>query len=231
MKLRIQFEKLGAARFTSHKDVVRIFQRCLAASGIPVAYSEGFHPHMKMSFGPPLRTGWESDAEFLDVIVERAPGPLADLCNPILPEGLRISHVSIVPEGTPKLAADISAATYRVTIQARDGLGTDAVSADERRARLERLERRIMDHAGGANEGCPRVVAIETSDLSDRLEITYTSTMLSGRVVVPDDLVAATIGDPETFCTPLRIRRSAQFVERDGKYLSPISRGVVSKTS
>ena len=75
------------------------------------------------------------------------------------------------------------------------------------------------------------VVAIETSDLSDRLEITYTSTMLSGRVVVPDDLVAATIGDPETFCTPLRIRRSAQFVERDGKYLSPISRGVVSKTS
>jgi len=70
VKIRIQFEKLGTVRFTSHKDVVRMFERALGAAGVPVAWSEGFHPHMRMSFGPPLRTGWESHEEFMDITME-----------------------------------------------------------------------------------------------------------------------------------------------------------------
>ena len=233
MRLRIQFEKLGAARFTSHKDIVRIFQRCFAASGIPVAYSEGFHPHMKMSFGPPLRTGWESDAEFLDLTVERAPGRIAELCNGRLPEGLRITHVSIVPEGVARLATDISAATYHISIESDDALGCDAAGMDtaERRDRVERLRERILKLTARTQADVPWLIQAETCDLGDRLEITYTSKMLSGKVVVPDDLVAATVGDPAAFRTPPCIRRRNQFVERDGEYLSPISRGVVRKTS
>ena len=53
---------------------------------------------------------------------------------------------------------------------------------------------------------------------------------LAGVFVLRDGEVAATLGDPETFHMPPRIRRSAQFVRRDGEYLSPISRGVVSKS-
>jgi len=81
VKVRIQFEKRGAIRFTSHKDVVRIFERAFAAAGVPVSYSEGFHPHMRMSFGPPLKTGWESLEEYMDVQLESAMDDMAASVN------------------------------------------------------------------------------------------------------------------------------------------------------
>jgi radical SAM-linked protein len=231
MRLRIQFEKLGPARFSSHKDLVRMFQRCFAAAGIPVAYSEGFHPHMKMSFGPPLRTGWESDAEFLDLVVERPPGLLADVCNAHLPEGMRIVHVAIVPERIPKLASDIGAATYEVTVRSEDCALVRETTPRAEGDPVAELSRRVTSMATNGTSGdTPRVLEARAEHRGDHVGIVYTTTMNSGKVVVPDDLVAATIGDPATFTTPPRVRRTAQFVRRGGEYVSPISRGVVRNT-
>jgi len=109
VKIRIQFEKLGTVRFTSHKDVVRIFERAFGAAGVPVAWSEGFHPHMRMSFGPPLRTGWESREEYMDVTMDGSMDGFASAVNEKLPEGLVITRVVAIDDRTPKLAADMSA--------------------------------------------------------------------------------------------------------------------------
>ena len=51
MKIRIRFSKLGKVRFTSHRDVARIWERALRRAAVPVAYTEGFSPHPKLSFG------------------------------------------------------------------------------------------------------------------------------------------------------------------------------------
>ncbi len=70
--VRIRFAKHGKVRFTSHRDVARIWERALRRAGLPVAYSAGFTPRPKLSFGPALSTGYSSDAEYLDVCLDTA---------------------------------------------------------------------------------------------------------------------------------------------------------------
>lgn len=67
MRLRIQFSKLGKVRFVGHRDVARIMERALRRCGLPVTYSKGFSPRLRMSFGLALPTCYESEAEYLDV--------------------------------------------------------------------------------------------------------------------------------------------------------------------
>lgn len=218
MRLRIQFEKLGSARFMSHKDIVRAFQRCLASCDIPVSFSEGFHPHMRMSFGPPLRTGWNGIQEYMDIFVDRPPGEIAGTCNAILPEGLRITSVSAVAERTPKLASDMRAAAMVVRLSRTD--------AEKAIGDLEDFSVTMRSRFGGTDKD-PRIVDVDVRDDGDTLEFCYTSTMLSGKIVRPDDIVAAMIGDPGELTVPLRVTRTAQFVERDGEYRSPVDKGVL----
>ncbi len=71
-RLRVRYSKTGKIRFTSHRDVVRIWERALRRSGLPVAWSGGYSPRPLLSFGHALPTGAESLAEYLDVSL--APG-------------------------------------------------------------------------------------------------------------------------------------------------------------
>ena len=67
LRLRIRFEKTGKIRFIGHRDVARVTERAVRKVGLPVAYSEGFSPRMRLSFGLALPTGYESDSEYLDL--------------------------------------------------------------------------------------------------------------------------------------------------------------------
>ena len=57
MKTRIKFSKEGNLRFVGHLDMMRYFQKANRRAELPVAYSEGFHPHQIMSFAAPLGMG------------------------------------------------------------------------------------------------------------------------------------------------------------------------------
>ena len=67
MRIRVRFTKTGKIRWTSHRDVARIWERTIRRVRLPIAYSQGFSPHPKMHFGLALSTGHESVAEFLDL--------------------------------------------------------------------------------------------------------------------------------------------------------------------
>ena len=72
MRLRVRFTKLGKVRYTSHRDVARIWERAIRRVGLPVVYTEGFSPRPKVSFGLALPTGYESVGEYLDISVHPA---------------------------------------------------------------------------------------------------------------------------------------------------------------
>lgn len=95
MKVRFRFTKHGKVRFTSHRDLARILERSLRRIGVPVAYSEGFAPRPKLSFGLALPTGFESDAEYFD----------ADLAAPVEPESLVAPLSEALPVGLDVTAA------------------------------------------------------------------------------------------------------------------------------
>lgn len=69
--LRVRFRKVGNLQYISHLDLQRTFSRVLVRAGLPLWYTKGFNPHIKMVFGMPLPVGSESESEFLDIRIER----------------------------------------------------------------------------------------------------------------------------------------------------------------
>ena len=91
MKVRIKFSKEGYLKFIGHLDTMRYFQKALRRAGLPVAYSEGFSPHIIMSFASPLGVGVTSSGEYFDVqfTEEVSTDEIERRLNETMVEGIR----------------------------------------------------------------------------------------------------------------------------------------------
>ena len=118
MKLRAALTKGEEIRFISHLDYAALVERAIRRAKLPVAYSEGFNPHMKFSFASALAVGVTSEAEVMDVELSRPMSqPEAwDRLAAALPPGVRL--LRLVPyEGKAKsLMAAVDRAEYRVRV-------------------------------------------------------------------------------------------------------------------
>ena len=103
--VRIRFAKRGKVRFISHRDVARAFERAFRIEQLPLAFTEGFSPRPKVSFGLALSVGHESDAEYLDVELTEAvdTASLAERLTPALPEGMPATGAVRLIERGPAL--------------------------------------------------------------------------------------------------------------------------------
>ena len=69
--VRLKFCKVGKLQYISHLDLQRAFNRILVRACIPVWYTKGFNPHIKLVFSTPLSVGSESICEYLDIKLSR----------------------------------------------------------------------------------------------------------------------------------------------------------------
>ena len=92
VKLETTFCKKGIMRYISHLDVLRLFQRAVKRAGLPVALSQGFTPHYRISFDKALKLGVESDSEKAVFALERwmDPKEFTIRMNEKLPEGIKV---------------------------------------------------------------------------------------------------------------------------------------------
>ncbi|WP_129124967.1 TIGR03960 family B12-binding radical SAM protein [Geomonas oryzae] len=136
-RIRIRFEKVGRMRFLSHLEMLTLFTRAVGRSGIPIRYSQGFHPHPKFSFATALSVGIESYAEYMDFEVNAGytADELKEALNATLPEGVRVLESSEIPLRAPALSVIMDKVRYRVTLP--DEL---AVSLPEKAAAFLALE-------------------------------------------------------------------------------------------
>jgi radical SAM-linked protein len=118
MKLRVRFSKLGKIRWTSHRDVARMWERAFRRLALPLAYSSGFSPRPRVSFGLALSTGHESLAEYLDIELDgdvAEVGSLVELPERLsgaLPDGMTATAVAEVEPGTPSLQEMVDSCTW-----------------------------------------------------------------------------------------------------------------------
>ncbi|UCG84296.1 MAG: DUF2344 domain-containing protein, partial [Dehalococcoidia bacterium] len=70
-RLRVTFSRSDSLKFISHLDMMRLWQRALRRADIPLAYSQGFSPHPRLSLAAPLAIGVTSSAELMDVFLQR----------------------------------------------------------------------------------------------------------------------------------------------------------------
>lgn len=91
MNVRVGYEKTGRAKYISHLDMMRCMGRTLARAGLPVWYTQGFNPHIYMTFAQPLSLGVESHCETVDFrLEEELPmDQVVSRINACLPEGIR----------------------------------------------------------------------------------------------------------------------------------------------
>ncbi len=123
-RYRFVYEKLGAAAYLSHLDVIRALPRVFRRLGLPLYYSQGFHPKPEMTFGPALSLGVASLCEVVDVKiaadldvahVAHVAALLDDLSAASQP-GLRFVGAARLETGWPSVAKVLDAARYAVGI-------------------------------------------------------------------------------------------------------------------
>lgn len=121
VNLRVFYNKRGRAKYISHLDVTRCMQRAVKRAGLPVWYTEGFNPHIYLTFALPLSLSYESESESMDFRLTRElpAGEVMERLNAALPPDMQVTAVR-PPQHKPE---EIVAAVYavRLAVEGTDG--------------------------------------------------------------------------------------------------------------
>ncbi len=122
-RLRIKYRRGEEVKYISHLDIMRLWQRALNRAGIALAYSEGFHPHPKISLAAPLAVGVTSEAELMDIALSRQASPhfFIAAVNQQLPADFEILQVVPIAESVPSLQSQVRFAEYTVELETERG--------------------------------------------------------------------------------------------------------------
>jgi len=118
-RLRIRFCRGEETKFISHLDIMRLWQRALHRAGIPLAYTEGFSPHPRISLAAPLPVGITSQAELMDIFCTKwvSPHSFTTAVSRQLPPGIKILQVYPVAPTMPSLQSQVGYAEYEVEVE------------------------------------------------------------------------------------------------------------------
>jgi len=117
MRIRLTFSKSGAMQYVGHLDLHRAWERIFRRSGLPLEYSQGFHPQPHINLACALPLGFTSQCEIIDAWFEKELR-LADVREAILgalPPGLMLLGISEVDSSAPALQTQVTAAIYQIT--------------------------------------------------------------------------------------------------------------------
>lgn len=116
MNIRMKFKKHGCMKFIGHLDIMRYFQKAIRRADIDIAYSEGFSPHMIMSFAAPLGVGLTSEGEYVDLQVNSCASSKAavDALNSVMVDGMEVVSFKLLPENVKNAMSSVATADYFV---------------------------------------------------------------------------------------------------------------------
>ena len=221
MRVRLRFSKLGKVRWTSHRDVARMWERAFRRIQLPLAYTQGFSPRPKVSFGLALSTGHESVAEYLDV--ELAPGAAVDVeglpvaLTPALPVGIDVLAAVTVDERAGSLQEEVTSCDWLVEVAgtspaALDGLVGAALAADSLVVTRRRKGHDVTDDVR------PAILSLERLPSADGTAVLAAELATQPRGLRPAELLVALAAGLEEGS----VRRLHQWIQRDGARWEPI---------
>lgn len=224
--VRLRFAKRGKVRFISHRDVARAFERAFRVERLPLAFTQGFAPRPKVSFGLALSVGHESDAEYLDFeLVEPVPlDALARRLSGALPEGIDVTGVAALADRAPSLQDSVTAVDYRVTVTRETGdapgPGAEEVAelVEQALARPALPVTRTRKGREVTDDLRPIVRAMTIVDVADLGPVLDLELSTNPRGARPAEVLAAVGGD----LVDRRVLRTYQWIERGGARLEPL---------
>jgi len=226
--VRLRYSKRGKIRWISHRDVARALERAFRVTQLPLAFTEGFSPRPKVSFGLALSTGHESDAEYLDLVFAEEVDlePLAVSLTEALPEGMAVTGAVPLMERAPALQEAVTAVVWRVEPVAADGAPIDA---SELGAHVERAlgmpalptskRRKGRDVTEDVLPFIRQCVVRDTNPVSIEMEL-----ITQPRSAKPGEILAgiARATGMSAGLEEAQVLRTHQWIERDGTRLEPL---------
>jgi radical SAM-linked protein len=219
--VRLRYTKLGKVRWISHRDVARALERAFRVVQLPLAFSEGFSPRPKVSFGLALSTGHESDAEYVDLVLaeEIDLDALPARLSAALPDGIDVVGAVALAERVPALQEAVTCVEWSV-----DVAHADLTEVDPARLRAEIDAALALPALAATRRRKGRDVVEDVRPVIRRITVcdgpvTNIEMEMSTqpRGAKPGDVLAA-IGD----FTDVRARRTHQWIERDGARQEPL---------
>jgi radical SAM-linked protein len=225
--VRVRFAKRGKVRFISHRDVARAFERAFRIEQLPLAFTEGFSPRPKVSFGLALSVGYESDAEYLDVELTEPVDvdALPDRLSRALPEGIESTGAVRLVERAPALQEAITEVQFRVAVV--DGRGEPvteerlSTAATRALASTELSVTRTRKGRESVDDIRPAIRSIELAHDAEGpvLELTLSTQPRGARPREVLDALDPLVG---VGLTERRVCRTSQWIERGGARLEPL---------
>ena len=114
LRLRVQLTKEGTARYLSHTEFQRNLMLAARRAGLPLAYSEGHRPKMKISLSPPLPIGVTSEGELVDFALDSylSGAEAAKRLDEVLPPGISVVNARLLGAGSRPVGKLIDTAVY-----------------------------------------------------------------------------------------------------------------------
>jgi radical SAM-linked protein len=216
VKVRFRFSKQGRVRWTSHRDVARMWERAFRRVALPLAYSQGFSPRPRVSFGLALPTGAESVAEYLDVEVAEGAGVdldvLPERLGAALPVGVDVTAAAPVEPGAGSLQEVVTSCDW-VVETAGLSPGRLAAAVESAMAAPSLVITRERKGQRSEQDVRPGILACEVDGTSLVAELAA-----QPRALRPSELLTALGGD----LVEVRVRRTSQWIQRDGAREEPL---------
>jgi radical SAM-linked protein len=224
--VRLRYTKEGKVRWTSHRDAARIWERALRRAGLAVAYTEGFSPRPRLHFGLALPTGYESDVELLDVdLAEQLADPetLPVRLTEALPVGFAVTAAALLEGGEPSLQQDVTSCSWRIELRQVTSSQAEAAVAAALGASTLLLARSRKGHET-LDDLRPGILALRVETTThDGPPVLLADLATQPRALRPSELVAACFPEvAEPIDITHRVRRTHQWIERDGARREPL---------
>ncbi len=184
MMYRIIYTKRDQAKYFGHLEMVNAILRAIRRAGIPVLYSEGFHPKPRVSFDDPLPLGIESDSELCTIRVADLirPEDMITRMNQHLPDGIRVVDCRM---SSKKIHSEkLSEISYEVTLP---------------KPCLDKNKKDILDNSDGIiveyKDKKGKLKKIDLTDMLHSIDILDTNRMNivirndSGKTIRPFDIL------------------------------------------
>lgn len=206
MRLRINFSKTEAMRYTSHLDLHRTWERTIRRARLPLVYSQGFNPRPKINLAAALPLGFTSSFEIVEIWLDRelSLDEIEDSLASAVPSGIAIQTVVVVDPKGPKLPNLVETAEYSIIL-------LDPVP--DLTARVDQLlgsEHLVRERRGKTYDLRPLIEGLQpaTSTSNGEQQLDVRLVARSGATGRPDEVLHAMGIDPHR----ARIERTALYL-------------------
>jgi radical SAM-linked protein len=187
---------------------MKAIEEAVRRSGIPVTYSQGAHPRMKFSFGPPLPMGFTSEAEFVDISLDQiCTVQMIDSVRKSLPDGFELLETKTVFAKTASLTESINRVIY--TLQLDDNIDIKGLKQQE----VELLKKEKVDILRKTKSGettvdiRPAIYEINV----DGIKLQLTLGLGQGGYARPTEVAQLLFGIDETQAASLQFHRKEMY--------------------